>query len=331
LFSKEKDLRRRDLLKGLATMPALSVFGSAHDDDKTKKQARKGPAGILRIILNGPFALVLEEKQPDKITFFCPIDKQSLHRFYVNWQLKDNGKDPGRVYHFELPPDGLDVYPRKHAYVDRSFNDISFRTDLWRKQEYFVTIELPVPDSIGFVSPSEHVVFEVNRRGLMPLNNVLEYRMTDPDDVKLVSKNEKIGPQSVTKLSAEYANYCKKNGGKDRMAGEECTDLEHEFKSWDEGDVRTFVLGIGVDESLDRKAATAHAIAFYNQIIADSFPHVKGRNLVSIGDAGHGGNSSRGAMLMPTVWNPDQVSSLFRNVSAILDCTVIGPHGTITG
>jgi len=98
----------------------------------------------------------------------------------------------------------------------------------------------------------------------MPLNNVLEYRMSDPDDVKLVSKNERIGSQSVAKLTAEYTGYCQKNGHKDRMATEECSDLENEFKRWDEGDVRTFILGVGVDDSVDKQTATNHAIAFYN-------------------------------------------------------------------
>ena len=52
-------MNRRDLLKGLATVPALSMFGSALTDDKPKKRGRSGrtgPAGILRIVLNGPFA-----------------------------------------------------------------------------------------------------------------------------------------------------------------------------------------------------------------------------------------------------------------------------------
>jgi hypothetical protein len=322
-------MRRRDVLKGLATVPALSVFGSALDDDKRKKAPGKGPAGILRLILNGPFALVLEEKKPDRITFFCPKDEQRLHRFYVNWQLKDDGKDQSHVFHFELPPDGLE-YSKKHPYLDQCFKDITFTTDLWRKQEYFVTLELPIPDSIGFVSPLEPVIFEGNRHGLMPLNNVLEYRMSDPDDVKLVSKNERIATQPVTKLTTEYAGYCQKNRHKDPMASEECSDLENEFKRWDEGDVRTFILGVGLEDSVDPQVAKRHAIAFYNKLIADSFPNVKGKNLIQIGD-GMSGTPSRGAMLTPTVWNPDQMPGLYRNVSAILDCGLIGPHGRVTG
>jgi len=323
-------MRRRDLLKALATVPALSVFGCTLDDDKGRKPPHKTTAGILRIILNGPFALVLDEKQPGKITFFCPIDKKGLHRFYVNWQLKDDGKDPGHVYHLELPSQGLET-SKKHPYVDQSFRDISFTTDVWKKQPYFVTIELPIPDSIGFVSPTEQVTFEGNRSGLMPLNNVLEYRMSDPDDVKIISKNEKIGSQPVSKLATEYDNYCRKNGHKDRMTNEECSDLENEFKHWDEGDVRTFLLGVGVEDSVDKQTATEHAISFYNQLIADSFPNVKGKNLVSSGESGYRGGPSKGAMLMPAIWNPDQASSLFRNVAAILDCQVIGPHATVTG
>ena len=322
-------MRRRDVLKGLATVPALSVFGSALDDDKRKKAPGKGPAGILRLILNGPFALVLEEKKPDRITFFCPKDEQRLHRFYVNWQLKDDGKDQSHVFHFELPPDGLE-YSKKHPYLDQCFKDITFTTDLWKKQEYFVTLELPIPDSIGFISPLEPVIFEGNRHGLMPLNNVLEYRMSDPDDVKLVSKNERIATQPVTKLTTEYAGYCQKNRHKDPMASEECSDLENEFKRWDEGDVRTFILGVGLEDSVDPQVAKRHAIAFYNKLIADSFPNVKGKNLIQIGD-GRSGTPSRGAMLTPTVWKPDQMPGLYRNVSAILDCGLIGPHGRVTG
>jgi hypothetical protein len=34
-------MNRRDLLKGLATVPALSMFGSALTDDKRRKKKKK--------------------------------------------------------------------------------------------------------------------------------------------------------------------------------------------------------------------------------------------------------------------------------------------------
>ena len=99
-------MKRRDLLKGLVMVPALSMFGSAFDDDKDKPKGkpshRSGPVGFLRIVLNGPFTLVLDQKQPDRITFFCPIDPDKLHKFYLNGIAKplDDGQDAKRTVSF---------------------------------------------------------------------------------------------------------------------------------------------------------------------------------------------------------------------------------------
>lgn len=330
-------MNRRDLLKGLATVPALSMFGSALTDDKRKKKGRTGrtgPAGILRIVLNGPFALVLDHKQPDRITFFCPIDPDKLHRFYVNGFAKplDDGQDPKRTYNFELPMNGLDIYPKKRPYIDQCFRDITFKTDLWQKEQYFVTLELPIPDSIGFIPPAQPIVFKRGMRlGSMPVNNVLEYKMTDPDDVKMNSRQGKLAPQPLKKLADEYQDRCQPGKGGSNHK-EACSEFESQFQSWDEPDVRTFLFGVGVDDSVPDEQRRRHALKFYNDVLLRSFPHARDQQeIAEIGKPGSQGTTTRGAMLMPAVWDPAGYSGLFRNVSATMDCTIIGPHALITG
>jgi hypothetical protein len=340
---KEKDMKRRDLLKGLATVPALSMFGGALDYDKGKRKGRTGPPGILRIFINGPFALVIEKKQPDKITFFTPFDPEKLHQFYFNGlqgqaKIHDDGKDAKRSYHFQLPVRGLDVYPKKRAYIDQCFRDISFTTDLWKKEEYFVTLELPVPDSIGFIPPAKPIIFKLGKKqGSMPMNNVLEYRMTDPDDVKIITKQGSFAPRPASKLNQEYLDYCKNYKSKenykeyDQGHREACAKLEEEFKTWDEPEVRAFSFGVGVGEDVSPEQANRHALKFYNDVLLSSFPHVREQQeLEQIGGVSYPGTPTRGAMLMPAVWDPS-VSPRLVPVTAVMDCQVIGPHATVTG
>lgn len=329
-------MKRRDLLKGLAMAPALSMFSSALVEDKDNyknKMGRSGPAGFLRIILNGPFTLVLDQKQPDRITFFCPIDPDKLHRFYVNKFAKplDDGKDPKRTYHYQLPEKGLDIYSRKRPYIDRCFRDISFSTDLWKKQEYFVTLDLPIPDSIGFIPPTNPIIFKNGHEGSMPANNVLEYKMTDPDDVKVISKQGNIAPQSLKELSTEYTERCRAYAQKNahHMA---CSEFEDQFREWEDRDVRTLVFGVGVEDDVPLIEKHAHAVKFYNEVILTSFPHAQEQQqLKDIGNRENYNNPSRGALVMPAVWDPSQASSLFHTVSAVMDCSVIGPHVKVTG
>jgi hypothetical protein len=323
-------MRRRDLLKGLAVVPALSMFGSALSDKK-KKAGRPGPAGILRIVLNGPFAMVLDQKQPDKISFFCPIDPDKLHRFYLNSFAKpyDDGQDPKRTYHFELPNNGLDIYSKKRAYIDQCFRDITFHTDVWQKEPYFVTLELPIPDSIGFVPPAQSIVFKRGmREGSMPVNNVLEYKMTDPDDVKIVSQQGKLEPRPLRKLSDEYDEHCRSYT--DGSHKEACSEFDHRFRSWDEPDVRTFVFGIGLDETLPSIRQHEHALKFYNDVLLRSFPKAKDQQeLAEIGKSGSGRTPTRGAMLLPAVLDQTTISPFYRPVTAIMDCKINGPHALL--
>jgi hypothetical protein len=274
--------------------------------------------------------MVLDQKQPDKITFFCPIDPDKLHRFYLNGFAKahDDGQDPKRTYHFELPVTGLDIYSRKRAYIDQCFRDITFHTDVWQKEPYFVTIELPIPDSIGFIPPAQKIVFKQGmREGSMPLNNVLEYKMTDPDDVKFVSAQGKLSPQPLNKLGQEYREHCEPSKGGQMNHREACTEYEHQFRAWDEQDVRTFMFGVGTEENLPPAQAHAHALKFYNEILLRSFPRVKGQQeLADIGTSGSNGSPRRGAMLLPAVLNQNLDSPFYRPVTAILDCRINGPH-----
>ena len=283
--------------------------------------------------MNGPFTLVLDQEQPDRITFFCPIDPDKLHKFYLNGIAKplDDGQDPKRTYHFELPANGLDIYARKHPYIDQCFRDITFKTDLWQKTDYFITLDLPVPDSIGFIPPEQPITFKRGKKeGSMPRNNVLEYKITDPDDVHMLSKQGKMQPRPLKTLSEEYAERCRSYKANNAHQNA-CSDFEELFKSWDEQNVKTFLFGVGVDENLPEVERHAHAVKFYNESILTSFPHAKEeQELDSIGNPAQRA-PKRGAMLMPAVWDPTDNEGLFRTVSAIMDCEIIGPHVKVTG
>src|SRR6185369_6239613 len=97
-----------------------------------------------------------------------------------------------------------------------------------------------------FLPPAEGVLFEGGGTGMMPVNQVLEYRVRDMNKVQFRSGGEKYFPLSCSDLYAQYEKYFSQLSREDQES-----ILSHHPHAKDElaqcstSDVSTFFFGVG--------------------------------------------------------------------------------------
>src|SRR5205807_9816139 len=266
-------MNRRDLLRGLVAMPVASAFSSCTQS----VSQRPGPVTTLKVILDGSFAVVFERQNPTRITAVIPHDPDKLHRFYFNDFFKpmDNGQDANRYYNFQLSSKGLEENQARRPYTDQCFRDFSKHSD-WKREKYFVTIELPVPDVITFIPPAASVIFRrSHQQVLMPLNHVLRYRVQNVDEVQMTQQGSKpVKPLSNSDFEKEYYRWCKDPNTGARSG--HCGQMQEHSSEWSEDNAVTYYFAVGTTSYQQAPASSSkaedHAIRFFNEILLRSFP-----------------------------------------------------------
>jgi len=238
-------MNRRDLLKALGVMPLASALGGCGHAYSKPVPDKEPRIHSLQILLEGPFAVVLQ-KQSQRLTAFVPLPDPKrtdlAHDFYFN--DPHNGKKPGarsKGYSFKLSDEGTHRYPTPDIYINPDFNDFRADTENWRLPPSLVVLDLPFPRSINFSGRPLHVKFGKNALktdGLMPTNYILEYRIDEPDKVHLKCDDP----------------------------GVPCAPSPHCPPG-----VMRYYFGVG-PELKDAKAREAHAVAFFNFMLAQAFP-----------------------------------------------------------
>jgi hypothetical protein len=291
-------MRRRDILKAFATLPIASALGNCLQDRPGPKAAAPKETKIhtLQILLEGPFAVVLEKNKPNRLVAFVPREDQGQHDLAHDFFFNDPttprppaGKDPAG-YHFQLSGEGLRSYPE--TYIDPGFADFTAYTQKWRLGNRVVTLELPFPNSINFSGRPLRVEFASGRPGIMPTNYILEYYLEDAEKVRL----------SCGQL------------------GDKCSPSPN----CPPGVLRYF---FGVSPS-SNESPEKHAVDFFNFLIRRSFPELEEHLLAHIEPSEKRGGRTSSALrprLMPAVLTTDSPSAHFLGVSAVLDCQLIGP------
>jgi hypothetical protein len=293
-------MRRRDILKALATVPFASVLGNSMVDRSAAQAAPPKGKNVqtLQILLEGAFAVVLQKNKdnPNRLIAFVPRFEPDGHGFDHNFFFNDPttarpaiGKDPAG-YHFQLSGQGLKSYPE--TYIDAGFADFTAYTQKWRLTDRVVTIELPFPNSINFSGRPLHVEFASGRPGLMPTNYILEYYIEDAEKVKLTCS----------------------------QLGDKCSPSSN----CPPGVLRYF---FGVSPRSD-DGGEKHAVTFFNMMIRRCFPELEEHILEYIEPAEKKGSRTSSALrprLMPGVLTSDSPAAHLLGVSAVLDCQLIGP------
>ncbi len=283
---------RRKVLKSLAAVPFVSTFAGCTDkDEKGEKDHTDskdcGPSPQqLHIILDGAFAVVIQQNKGNSILAFSPRDKREPHKFYFN---DPNGKQSlPQDYNFELLSAGLKQNERPE--IVSGFNDFNAQVKQWKLQENIVALTLPCPRRINFAGHRERVMFESKKKqpGWMPTNHILEYDVTDPAQIRLVCK--------------ELEKVC--TPSPDSPPG-----------------LTRFFFEIGPPRGTPR----SHAVKFFNDMLNTSFPElVADYSLKDIDDSRDDRQTAEGARLVEAVMWQDGPPVQFQNVSYTLDCKLGG-------
>ena len=292
-------MRRREILKALATLPIASAVGNClqYRPSPTPTPAKEKSVHTVQILLEGAFAVVLQKNNPNRLFAFVPRAEEESHGLDHDFFFNDpmsrlqpaTGKDPAG-YHFQLSEAGLRSYPE--TYVNPGFADFEAYTQKWRLPNRVVTLQLPFPNSINFSGRPLHVEFASGRPGFMPTNYILEYYVEEAEKVKLTC------PQ----------------------LGEKCAPSPN----CPPGVLRYF---FGVSPT-KKESPEKHAVEFFNFMLRRCFPELEEHLLSYIepSEKSRGRTSSAARpRLMPGVLTTGSPSPHLLGVSAVLDCQLIGP------
>jgi hypothetical protein len=281
----------------------------------------------LKIIFNGPFAIMLKKNDPSRIIAFTPRDPKNVHEFYIN--DLEQSQDKKKNYFIKVTSDGLKPASTSPA-IDPYLADFTAKTDLWSREEYFVTIELPVPDTITFAPPMKQVTFEDGTTGYMSTNYVLEYRVAGPSRIRAVSPGLKdLRPLSPSTLLKQFEALC---GGEwhDRFH-DSCIEMRNLLAQCSGANTSVLFFGVGIPVTqhikMSKDEAEDHAVTFFNDVLLRSFPHLAGKRLRSTTTPAPGRGDSPHAMLVPAVFRGPSTGFRLLPVSgysAVIDCKAGG-------
>jgi len=310
----------------MLALPVASALG-CHAENKENKenessQGASSEKGVLRVVLNGAFAIVIQKNGRNRLRIFSPKELSNLHEFYFNDPTRPESKN--QTHNFELLPDGLQVSTRAPE-IDTALAAFNLGTDLWCQDEYFITIDVPAPARIGFMPPLHRAVLANDGPIQVPSNFVLEYRISDPAKVRMVSQDMKeTPPLYFSDLVKRYGGVC---GEKvNEKSKSECDQMKRRYESGFPGSAPGYFFGVGLAYN---RHDPLHALQFFNQRILASFPHlVRKLELKSIDSSS--GNQSRSAIdsnsqLIPALWQPAMNAARLRQVGSVVDCTIAGP------
>ena len=315
-------MHRRKLLKGILALPVTGVFAGCQAVDKREEHEKSSRpvAGTLQVVLNGAFAIVIQRNSRNRIRVFSPSDPR--HRFYFN-NLEKAQQGQKKSYNFELLPEGLAPHQRE-VHVREELRDFHLRTDRWCQEDYFITIDLPAPEEIGFLPPLKTVILKATgKQAHMAGTHVLKYRVADMNQVRMALHDgeDDIRPVSCADLVERYKKMC--SAMKDEKARGSCSEMVKRYPEICPEGSRTFFFGVGLPAD---EPDNGHAIQFFNERILDSFPRLKAQlQLAAISDQGPYRTGSVHGDMVPAVFDPDASQARLVEVAAVLDCKFSGP------
>jgi hypothetical protein len=234
-----------------------------------------GPSKIttLKVILQGPFVLIVRGDDKNRITAYVPYDQGKMHQFYYP---DSSTPQKGASYSFVLSEEGLEISHRPH--IDRGFDDFNVGLTNWKPnpKDYYVALDLPAPDVVSYIPPPEGVLFEPAspgsppRFGRIPNNHVLEYRVQNASKITLNSPE--LGELHPTPCRDQRTRY---GGGQQEGRGEsnhEHPNMDRELDSCSQS--VSYFLGVGLPNGWDVGPNSVylkdHAIQFFNDKLLPS-------------------------------------------------------------
>ncbi len=272
-------MKRRTLLQSMIALPVAGALSGCK---------RHGSKSTLRVILHGPFGVVTVRRGDEyRINAFVPHDPKLQHELRFPTP-NDEGKSEGlnTSYRFELREAGLELRGRE-PYRDHGFDDFNLgNIGEWRPEpdNYFIYLDLPAPDVITYIPPTLEVLFTPEssahgRPGSMPLDQILEYNISDLDDVRIRSKE--LGdqpPVPILDLLRDYQKHWESQEHKqfESMQGSKASSMQHTFiennlRRYSNNNLATFFFGVGVVEKTTPEQLQAHGVTFFNESLLPAF------------------------------------------------------------
>jgi len=318
-------MKRRHLLQAMLTVPVVSALGGCrheHQDKHFPSVPARG--GTLRVMLQGPFALVLDTTNKNKITAYVPFTDDQTHEFRFldpSKPFSDEGGSSGKRNHYEftLPKDYLEISDRPPI-IDSGFQDVTLNVTGWKAEpeKYFVSVELPTPDYITYVPPAIPVVMqdtEERRLAMTPTNHVLEYKIREFEDwEKIVLQSHQLKdrkPLRCQDLQPGFQEHWKQME-KSNVPDRQRTHMERALKRYSETPCVMFFLGVGVSPNTGEASRIEHALSFFNNKLLGGFPNAPEHDGMILEEVyakpcssrtvKPSGTANHGAMLTPAVY-----------------------------
>jgi hypothetical protein len=187
-------MKRRDLVKGLMAVPLAKLMsGQTKTVCGNSGDCTPAPKPLL-MVFEGPFAFVLQKSSASSanvtgITVLVP--KDAAHFFAFN-----GVPFKGAQHHFKFIGGGLAA--NTQVCVDTALKDFcvpstNFQCDA--SNRFVEILNLPCPRRI-LTQNVIQVTFQSGDPGCMPLDHVLEYHISDPSQLTMLSYHE-LGDVSV--------------------------------------------------------------------------------------------------------------------------------------
>ena len=318
-------MNRRKVLKGIAAVPVAGVLAGC------RREPARPVRGVLRVILNGPFGVVLESDKDYHITAYVPSDPEREHELRFLGPLDANvagrepktGKPPS--YRFALGEEGLDI-GKGQPQIDQGFYDfyLPHIGNFELPPDPFAVVELPRPDYITFTPPAQSVFF--GRATLQPLDHILEYRMTDPDRVRVKPGDKEPQPSiPCSELLKQFEEYWYKTEYRSPNGEELRRNMEEMLRNCSSAD-RCLLFGVGFDPQHPETNPLEHGISFFNNVLLPSFaPNIR-KTLHKAVCTPSDGNASQ-AGLMPASLRYPIATPRILQIASVLDCQSGGVMG----
>lgn len=323
-------MNRRNLLAAVVSLPVAGALNAC------RRKPQPPARATLKVILNGPFGVVLQSANDYRITAYVPSDPAHEHelRFRGPTEVAGSETKTGKsaTYYFELRGEGLDI-DRGSPRIDQGFYDFNFpHIGNWElPKDPFVVVDLPRPDYITFTPPAQPILFG-GRPTLQPLDHILEYRMSEPGKVRVKSgdKEEPQPPPTCSELLKQYEEYGSR-GGTVNSDNAQLKNIEEMLRSCGPSD-RCLLFGVGFDPYQPGLTPEEHGINFFNKVLLPSFlsnvPDLA-KPLQKIGTCGQAaGDGLSSPVLMPAVLTYPTFRPRLLQVSSVLDCKIGGVMGT---
>lgn len=327
-------MNRRKLLGGMLSLPVAGILSSCKDDHEENRTS--GSKGTLKVILHGPFGVVLKQDEGDRVTAYVPFDpdQQKLGyshelRFPDLSHVVEGGREKAPNYNIQVLDEGLEK-TQGVLRVDQGFYDFNLpHIGKWRlPSEYFVAVELPRPDYITFTPPAEPLFFG-GQLTLQPIDHILEYRISNPDEVRVKRGDKVERPLPCSELLKQCPDAQRQHQKRNKVyqQGSQMTAFEEMLGSCSSSDLCLFI-GAGLDPKQTAIDETDHGIYFFNNVLLPSFAPELKKRLQKVGNCSPAmGDLMSSPTIMPAELRYQIPSPRFLEVSSTVDCQAGGIMG----